>query len=66
MIEINVSNNGSISQEQVMEAMQKQFVINDKVSYKFNKFLYTEVKADTLNNSKKIEGVQDYDNGRTR
>ena len=65
-MEINVSNNGSVSQEHVMEAIKRQFEKNNKVSYQFNKFLYTEVKADTLNNSKKMEGVQDYDTGRTR
>ena len=65
-METNVSNNGSVSQEEVMEAIKRQFEKNDKVSYQFNKFLYTEVKGDMLNNSKRIEGTQEYDNGRTR
>lgn len=65
-MDININNNGNISQEQVMEAIKRQFEENDKVSYQFNKFLYTEVKEDMLNNSKKVEGALEYDNGRTR
>jgi len=65
-MDINVGKNDNISQEQVMEAIKRQFEKNGKVSYQFNKFLYTEIKCDTLNNSKKVEGIQEYDNGRIR
>ena len=65
-MEINANNKGNVSQNQVMEAIQRQLDKNDTVSYQFNMALFTEVKGDMLNNSERIEGVQEYDNGKSR
>lgn len=49
-----------------MEAIQRQLDKNGTVSHQFNMALYTEVKGEMLNSSKRIEGAQEYGNGRTR
>lgn len=63
---INTNNEGNVSQNQVMEAIQRQLDKNGTVSHQFNMALYTEVKGEMLNNSERIEGAQEYGNGRTR
>lgn len=58
--------NDNVSEKFVLDAIREQLEKNDKTSFQFNKFLYTEVKGDTLEMARKMKEVHDYDNGRAR
>ena len=65
-MEENIIYDNNVSEELMRKVIKRQLEKNDKISFQFNNFLYTELKQDTLDMVRKVREFQDYDNDRTR
>ena len=61
-----MENSNIVEEKVVLDAIKRQFDENDKVSFQFNRALYTELKNDIDNILYNTKEVQNYDNGRAR